>query len=78
VYPIAGAAKSRLRKPVRGGMRRLRITGLWFGTASVAIGVVITASALIGIFSIGEAFPLWMAFVNGGGLILGGLRMRRT
>jgi hypothetical protein len=58
-------------------MRGLRITGLWFGTASVAIGVVVTASALIGIFWIGEAFPLRMAFVNGGGLILGGLRMRR-
>jgi hypothetical protein len=28
-------------------------------------------------FYIGEAFPLWMAFVNGGGLILGGLWMRR-
>jgi hypothetical protein len=37
--------------------RGLRITGLWFGTASVAIGVVITASAPIGIFWIGEAFP---------------------
>ena len=77
MYPIAGAAKSRPRKPVRGGTRGLRITGLWFGTASVATGVVITASALIGILWIGEAFALWMAFVNAGGLILGGLWMRR-
>lgn len=49
------------------------MTGLWFGTAFVAIGVVITTPTLIGFFFIGEAFPLWMAFVNGGGLILGGL-----
>ena len=37
----------------------------------------ITALTLIGFFTIGEAFPLWMAFVNGGGLIVGGLWMRR-
>ena len=53
------------------------LAGLWFGTAFVAIGLVITALTLIGYFFIGEPFPLWMAFVNGGGLILGGLWMRR-
>jgi len=53
------------------------LAGLWFGTAFVAIGVGISALALIGFSTIGEAFPLWMAFVNGGGLILGGLWMRR-
>ena len=52
--------------------------GLWFGYAFVAIGLGITALTLIGYFYIGEAFPLWMAFVNGGGLILGGLWMRRA
>ncbi|MBR0834735.1 hypothetical protein JQ612_16215 [Bradyrhizobium manausense] len=51
--------------------------GLWFGTAFVAIGLGIIALTLIGFFTIGAAFPLWMAFVNGGGLILGGLWMRR-
>ncbi|MCP3472908.1 hypothetical protein NLM33_21570 [Bradyrhizobium sp. CCGUVB1N3] len=54
------------------------LAGLWFGNAFVAIGVGITALTLIGYFYIGEAFPLWMAFVNGGGLILGGLWMRRS
>jgi hypothetical protein len=54
------------------------IAGLWFGYAFVAIGVGITVLTLIGYFYIGEAFPLWMAFVNGGGLILGGLWMRRS
>lgn len=53
------------------------LAGLWFGYAFVAIGLVISALTLIGFFYIGEPFPLWMAFVNGGGLILGGLWMRR-
>ena len=54
------------------------IAGLWFGYAFVAIGLGITASTLIGYYTIGAGFPLWMAFVNGGGLILGGLWMRRS
>jgi len=53
------------------------LAGLWFGYAFVAIGLGIIALTLIGFFTIGEAFPLWMAFVNGGGLIVGGLWMRR-
>ncbi|MET4221259.1 hypothetical protein ACVWWG_004180 [Bradyrhizobium sp. LB7.2] len=53
------------------------LAGLWFGYAFIAIGLGIAALTLIGFFYIGEAFPLWMAFVNGGGLILGGLWMRR-
>jgi hypothetical protein len=55
------------------------IAGLWFGYAFVAIGVGISALTLIGYFYVGgAAFLLWMAFVNGGGLILGGLWMRRS
>lgn len=54
------------------------MAGLWFGYAFVAIGLGIIALTLIGYFYVGEAFPLWMAFVNGGGLILGGLWMRRN
>ncbi len=54
------------------------LAGLWVGLAFVVIGVAITALTLIGYFFIGEAFPLWMAFVNGGGLILSGLWMRRN
>ena len=54
------------------------IAGLWVGYAFVAIGAGITLLTLIGYFYIGEAFPLWMAVVNGGGLILGGLWMRRS
>ena len=54
------------------------MAGLWFGYAFIAIGLAVTALTLIGYYFIGAAFPLWMAFVNGGGLILGGLWMRRT
>ena len=54
------------------------IVGLWFGYAFVVIGLGITALTLIGYFFVGESFQPWMAFVNGGGLILGGLWMRRS
>jgi hypothetical protein len=54
------------------------MAGLWFGYAFVAIGLGITALTLIGYYYAGEAFLLWMAVVNGGGLILGGLWMRRN
>jgi hypothetical protein len=54
------------------------IVGLWFGYAFVAIGVGITALTLIGYFFAGDWFHLWMAVVDGGGLMLGGLWMRRS
>jgi hypothetical protein len=54
------------------------IAGLWVGYAFVAIGLGITALTLIGYFFIGDAFDLWMAFIDGGGLVLGGLWMRRS
>ena len=55
------------------------LAGLWFGRAFVAIGLGITALTLIGYFFVaGAAFRLWLAAVNGGGLILGGFWMRRS
>src|SRR6202022_1156976 len=54
------------------------IVGLWVGAAFVAIGLGITVLTMIGYFFSGEVFDLWMAVVNGGGLILGGLWMRRS
>jgi hypothetical protein len=59
-------------------MMMYSIAGLWFGYAFIAIGVAVTALTLIGYFYLGGAFDLWMAFVNGGGLVLGGLWMRRN
>jgi len=55
------------------------IAGLWFGYAFLALGLGISAMVLIGYFFVtGDAFLLWMAAVNGGGLILSGLWMRRV
>jgi hypothetical protein len=54
------------------------MAGLWFGYAFMAIGLAVTALTLVGYFYISAGFPLWMAFVNGGGLIVGGLWMRRN
>ncbi|HEY3795235.1 MAG TPA: hypothetical protein VGM09_25695 [Bradyrhizobium sp.] len=54
------------------------IAGLWFGRAFVVIGVGVTVLTLIGYFLVGAWFEPWMAVVNGGGLILGGLWMRRS
>jgi hypothetical protein len=54
------------------------IAGLWFGHAFIAIGLIIVVLTLIGYFFVeGGAFLWWMAAVNGGGLILSGLWMRR-
>jgi hypothetical protein len=53
------------------------LAGLWFGHAFLAIGLSITVLTLIGYFFIsGALFLLWMAAVNGGGLILSGFWMR--
>lgn len=54
------------------------IAGLWFGLAYVVIGLAIAALTLVGYFFAGPWFELWMAAVNGGGLVLGGLWMRRN
>jgi len=59
-------------------MMTYTIAGLWFGYAFVAIGLAISALTLIGYFFTGGWFLPWMAVVNGGGLILGGLWMRRN
>ena len=53
------------------------IAGLWFGRALIYIGLGITVLTLIGYFFITtDLFLIWMAMVNGGGLILSGLWMR--
>ncbi len=54
------------------------LAGLWFGPAFTVFGLSVTVLTLVGYIFIGAAFPLWMAFVNGGGLIIGGLWMRRS
>jgi hypothetical protein len=53
------------------------IAGLWLGPAFLVIGLSITALTLFGYFFVGPWFDVWMAFVNGGGLLLAGAWMRR-
>jgi hypothetical protein len=54
------------------------VAGLWFGRAFIVLGLTITALTLAGYFWIGREFDLYMALVNGGGLALCGLWMRRA
>ncbi len=46
--------------------------------AGVAGSFAISVLTLIGYFFVGGWFEPWMTFVNGGGLMLGGLWMRRS
>lgn len=59
------------------GMLFYAIAGLWFGYAFIVIAICTTVLTLIGYYYIGQVFLLWMAVVHGGGLIVGGLWMRR-
>jgi hypothetical protein len=59
------------------GMLFYAIAGVWFGYAFIVIAVCTTALTLIGYYYAGSAFLLWMAVAHGGGLIVGGLWMRR-
>lgn len=59
------------------GMLFYAIAGLWFGFAFIVIAACTSALTLIGYYYVGAAFLLWMAVAHGGGLVLGGLWMRR-
>lgn len=59
------------------GMLFYALAGIWFGYAFIVIAACTTALTLISYAYAGPAFLLWMAVVHGGGLVLGGLWMRR-
>jgi MFS family permease len=54
------------------------LAGLWLGRAFIAIGVGIAALVVAGYCWAGAAFEPYLAAVNGGGLVLCGLWMRRA
>jgi len=54
------------------------MAGLWFGFAFTIIGVGLAALVVAGYYWTGETFGLYLAAVNGGGLVLCGLWMRRA
>jgi hypothetical protein len=53
------------------------LAGLWLGRFFVVLGLAVTALTVAGFFWAGDLFRLWMAVVGGGGLIAGGLWLRR-
>jgi len=59
------------------GMLFYAIAGIWFGYAFIVIATCTTALTLISYYYAGSAFLLWMAVAHGGGLVAGGLWMRR-
>ncbi len=54
------------------------IAGLWLGRAFVALGLGVTALIVLGYLFAGDWFNLYLALVDGGGLVLCGLWMRRA
>ena len=84
---VPGGRMAGALPPSKGLAAALRFTGesRWpgqcqerLGGAFVVIGTAIIALTLIGYFFAGPWFELWMALVNGGGLLLGGFWMRRS
>jgi len=53
------------------------LAGIWVGRFLVVCGVAIAILTIAGFWWAGVWFPLWMAVVNGGALILAGLWLRR-
>src|SRR5262245_17579714 len=54
------------------------LAGIWFGRAFIILGLTVTALTVVGDLWVGPWFNLYMAVVDGGGLVLCGLWMRRA
>lgn len=54
------------------------LAGLWLGRVFIILGLSIAALVAIGYVWVGPVYPLYLAVVNGGGLILCGLWMRQA
>jgi hypothetical protein len=52
------------------------VMGLWLGMRFIAMSIALAVLTLGGFFLLPAHFPLWMAVVGGGALILGGLWLR--
>lgn len=53
------------------------IAGIWFGGVFALIGLCVAGASFAAFFWAGPAFVLWMAAINGLGLTVAGLWMRR-
>ena len=54
------------------------LAGIWVGRFFLFTGIAATIAILLGYYVTGDWFPLWLAFVFGGGLIAGSLWLRRV
>jgi hypothetical protein len=54
------------------------LAGIWFGRAFIILGLTVTTLTVVGYLWVGPWFNLYMAIVDGGGLVLCGLWMRRA
>lgn len=53
------------------------LAGIWFGRFFVLLGLSIAILTITGFWLTGPWYPLWMAAVDGGALMLAGLWLRR-
>lgn len=54
------------------------VMGIWTWRRYLILGALVAALTLLGYFLVGDYYGLWMAAVMGGGLILGGLWLRKV
>jgi hypothetical protein len=54
------------------------IAGLWVGRFFVLCGILVSALTVVGYLYGGAWLPLWMAVVNGGALVAGGIYLRQV
>jgi hypothetical protein len=54
------------------------LMGIWSGSRVLIVGMLTTASILVGYFMITTHYFLWMGLVTGGLLMLGGLWLRKV
>jgi hypothetical protein len=54
------------------------VLGLWRGPRFIIAGIVVAGLTLTGFFLLPEHFPMWMAAIGGGALILAGLWLREV
>lgn len=53
------------------------VAGIWLGRFFVLCGLLVIALTLVGYRWLGPWFPLWMAALEGGALVAGGLWLRK-
>lgn len=54
------------------------LAGLWLGRVFIVLGLSVATLVAVGYVTLGPTYPLYLAVVNGGGLILCGLWMRQA